>query len=344
MDRTERAIEGGEPQGVLADLESRFAGLDVLLQQLADYFKQDSTSFRGRIDQALQESPLEVWCSALEDWQSKDILPGLQIETDHQVASMWTSPFFQLVLDRGAEFTPPPGTDLSQFLRVPMIEDREALAAVLQRVTQDRLEGKCYWKTVFHLVFPEVYLEPYLKHRSSPLHGCDLASSWGRACLNLRHWDRYKVTALDLSESSLQVLRQQAICFGIEDRLSTVCADLREIPVRSGSFDFFLAFDIFEHLTDETLLAVISEVLRVARPGAVLYTEIPLHDYFPPITHLQDFSIHRVLEIFQSVRSEGKSFRPIFLLPEFPIQLTFRVDWADLSPPVVLPPSETAEQ
>ena len=73
------------------------------------------------------------------------------------------------------------------------------------------------------------------------------------------------------------------------------------------------------------LEAVMAEVLRVARPNSVLYTEIPVEMYHPPITHLQDFKLGELMDRFRNFRSHHKTFELVRSADQVPDQFTFRV-------------------
>ncbi|MFT3734725.1 MAG: methyltransferase domain-containing protein [Rhodocyclaceae bacterium] len=61
------------------------------------------------------------------------------------------------------------------------------------------------------------------------------------------------------------------------------------IPLPSATVDFLCAFDVIEHVDDED--GALSELSRVARPGAVMLASVPLHpDRWTPF---DDFVGHR---------------------------------------------------
>jgi 2-polyprenyl-6-hydroxyphenyl methylase / 3-demethylubiquinone-9 3-methyltransferase len=76
---------------------------------------------------------------------------------------------------------------------------------------------------------------------------------------------RCSVTAVDLSEESLQIARRH-------DRTGTVDyrkADATRLPFDGGSFDVACAMDFLEHVEDPG--RVVSEVGRVLRPGGLFF-------------------------------------------------------------------------
>lgn len=79
-----------------------------------------------------------------------------------------------------------------------------------------------------------------------------------------RRFGRY--TAFDLSDSALDICRSRGI-----ERL--VRGDAESLPFAANSFDFVVAFDIFEHLQGDEVS--MWEIARVLRPGGVLLANVP---------------------------------------------------------------------
>jgi SAM-dependent methyltransferase len=86
---------------------------------------------------------------------------------------------------------------------------------------------------------------------------------------------------VDISAPALVALRKRGaeVAFG----------ELTALPFAAASFDLVCAFDIIEHVEDED--AALSELSRVARPGAWLLLSTPLH---PSLwTPFDDFVGHK---------------------------------------------------
>ena len=64
--------------------------------------------------------------------------------------------------------------------------------------------------------------------------------------------------------------------------VSFVLGDGARAPFRSGCFDTVFALDVLEHVAEDGLL--MQELLRVTKPGGVLWISVPSRDYaaFPP--------------------------------------------------------------
>ena len=305
---------------LLQQLEAESPGFAALLESLSRYFSLPRLRLDPKLEKALSEKTFAHWqecCVALKEAR---VFDKLEVTSDAQVGAMWTNELFNCILNRGFDFTPPADICLRDYLSPPLKEE----AAIQERVSEMvQAHPESYWQRVFGLVFPEFFLEPYLRPAERILQGVDLACGWGRATFNLGHWERKKVYAVDLSESGLQWLRSQSEHFGLADKIVVQRQDISELSFADDSMDFILAFDIFEHLTDPTLDRALQEILRVARSGAVLYCEVPLNDYFPPITHLQNFSFFGFLDRMQKTSFGKKTFQLSHVNQFFPGQFSF---------------------
>jgi SAM-dependent methyltransferase len=86
---------------------------------------------------------------------------------------------------------------------------------------------------------------------------------------------------VDISEPALAKLAQRGA--------SVTLGQVTALPFASESFDIVCALDIIEHVEDED--GAVSEIVRVARPGAVLLLSVPLHP--ARWTAFDDFVGHR---------------------------------------------------
>lgn len=290
------------------------AGLEQFLHVVSVYFDIPLDLMRETYLEYLEPFTPEQFAQAVRDWEDQGILPDLDVRRDEQVGHVWSNFLFPIY---ALGFTPPEGTDLRLHM-LPPVRSPEQLP---ERMQFPRPPDRPYWLTAMRRTFPELYLLPELTGPSP--RGLDLACGWGRACLSLRDED-LEVHGVDLTESGLERLRALARTMG-RQKIHTAVANVTELPYPDDHFDFMLAFDIFEHLTDPTLDRALAEVLRVARVGAVLYTEVPPDSYCPPVTHLQNFSLWQIFERFKSFRAHGKTFGLARYAEEVPDQFTFRV-------------------
>lgn len=72
---------------------------------------------------------------------------------------------------------------------------------------------------------------------------------------------------VDISQVALNKLRAKGG--------HTITASVTDIPLNNNSFDLICALDIIEHVEDDE--AALSEVARIAKPGAKLILSTPLH-------------------------------------------------------------------
>jgi len=72
---------------------------------------------------------------------------------------------------------------------------------------------------------------------------------------------------VDISMPALARLRERGACVAY--------GEITALPFAPAAFDLVCAFDIIEHVEDED--RALSELVRVARPGATLLLSIPLH-------------------------------------------------------------------
>lgn len=111
-------------------------------------------------------------------------------------------------------------------------------------------------------------LARWKKSRRSRIRMLDLGCGMGRHSLLFAE-NGFEVTALDSSESGLRKLEASAAERGLE--IEVVHADLTKLPFDDGSFDAVLAYHSIYHVDSEGIVAAISELHRVMRPGAEVY-------------------------------------------------------------------------
>lgn len=288
-------------------------GLEKYLYVVSVYFDLPLELMRETYLKYLSQFPPPLLEQSVRDWESQGILPDLDITRDEQVGQVWGNVLFPIY---ALGFTPPEGTDLRRHM-LPPVRSPDQLP---ERMQFPLPPDRPYWLTAMRRTFPELYLLPELKGS----RGLDLACGWGRAALSVRDED-LEIHGCDLTESGLERLRSLARAMGRAHKIHTTLCSVTDLPYPADHFDFALAFDIFEHLTDPTLDRSLAEVLRVARPGAVLYTEVPPDSYCPPVTHLQRFTLWEIFERFRSFRAHGKTFELARYAEEVPDQFTFRI-------------------
>jgi hypothetical protein len=271
-------------------------------------------TFRAMWDRAgqLLEPRGEEWLRAeVQRWHELGLLPQPDGKHPEWVGLLWQSPLFQALMG-AISFYPEPGDRIGDFIARPVASMDEF--AVRRRGYQEHIDsGRMgrgevkYWQAVLQLQAPELYLEPFLPH--GRLQGCDVACGWGRITLGLRNYVERRVVGYDLSQLSLDLMSAAAASMGLGDQVTAVRADVFDLPLGPNSTDFFLAFDIFEHMPTADVVRLLQSLLDKARVGAVLYAEIPLQNLCMPLTHQQGWDAAEVRELFCSVERDGKRWQ-----------------------------------
>ncbi len=299
-------------------------GLSGYTRALSSFFGLPLDVTQRRYWTGIERVGVAQAVSACAEWEKAGILPGILCETGSQVRTMWSSPLFDITLTEVVNYYPPASVDLRQYVPPPCASPVEWVFRA------SPVYGDApYWQRVLCATLPELYLEPFLAAPGSrELVGCDLACGWGRACLSLRNPEGRRIYACDFGQRSLDLLSQLARNSGRAENIVPTRCDIARLPFPPDRFDFFLAFDIFEHLPTGSLESSLCEILRCARAGAVLYAEIPLHSYCPAVTHIRDLSIESVNAIFAEAAWQGKRYSPLHYSPLVPGHFAFRVTGA----------------
>lgn len=310
-----------EPVPTIERVEADYPELGDYLQIIAFALAFPPSLLRQRVAAGLDRIGLETALQACRKWRAAGIFPRFQVETDSQVAAIWDSPFFKVVLEDGLLFYPPATADLTREIPPPCRDLADQAARTLPS-----LAGDSYWQYTLYQNFPEFYLEPFLAGATAqPLNGCDLACGWGRASLTLRDYHNRHLLCCDFTPANLDRLQALASRAGLGDKITAIRCDITALPFDDQSLDFFLAFDILEHLTNEALDRCLNEILRCGKPGAVLYTEAPLFSYCPALTHLQNFSYERLVRLLQSRSAYGRRFELLLYQPEIAHHFAFAI-------------------
>ena len=112
-------------------------------------------------------------------------------------------------------------------------------------------------------------LRPWMP-RNPEARCLDLGCGCGETLYLLAREGFKHITGVDLCRDELDQARSyvsgELICANVLDYLQ---------QSQSASFDFICALNILEHLSKDTLLAVLSEIRRVLRPGGALVAMVP---------------------------------------------------------------------
>ncbi len=120
----------------------------------------------------------------------------------------------------------------------------------------------------------------------------EVGTGTGRiAVLLSKYAPEYEVWAIDLSSNMLRVAKNNAVEFGVKDRLFFIRADAKRLPFKDHSFEMVYSHNMMHHIPDPR--AMIEEMVRVLKPGGTFV----LRDLkrLRPITrwfHVKIFGLH----------------------------------------------------
>jgi len=100
----------------------------------------------------------------------------------------------------------------------------------------------------------------------------DLGCGTGRNTIYLAQRG-FKVTATDISKTGLSMTKKKAQKLGYE--IKTTCHDMRNMPFKDASFDAILCSWVSGHGTHEDMVAHANEMLRVVKPGGLIFVDYP---------------------------------------------------------------------
>lgn len=306
-------------------------GLESFCTQLWENFAPlfAMKKLQSRASVLLELLPTEVLAHELREWKRLALVPSPDPKDQELVGVLWQSPLFQVLMD-AIGFFPPDDIDLRPFM-APLYANVQEMAEAREQLVLKCTRGAVargalpYWQVVLKMQAPHLYLEPFLPS-GAELQGCDLACGWGRICLTLSEYRQRRIHACDLAQSSLHSLEKLAVCRELPGIVETHRVDILNLPFANSFFDFYLAFDIFEHLVDEVLSRCIREMLRCGKVGAPLYTETPLLAYCPPLTHLQNWTKEELCGAFEKEVVDGKRWRLKFWDALIPDHFTFVIE------------------
>ena len=282
-----------------------------------------------RASALLEALPETVVRDELAQWRRLQLAPSPDPRNQELVGVLWQSPLFICFMD-AIGFFPPDDVDLRPHM-APLYANLEELIQARWELARKCERGAVgrgdlpYWQVVLKMQAPHLYLEPFLP-AGEELQGCDLACGWGRIGLTLSDYTRRRIHACDLAESSLVTLQKLAARRELPGTIETHRVDILHLPFQDNFFDFYLAFDIFEHLVDEVLSLCLREMLRCGKVGAPLYTETPLHCFCPPLTHLQNWNEAELTQAFERECVNGKRWKRKLWDERIADQFTFVIE------------------
>ncbi len=123
-------------------------------------------------------------------------------------------------------------------------------------------EGRKDWS----IPSPEVVnIIKMLEQKSSKIV-LDLGCGVGRHSLFLAE-SGFTVHAIDGSISGIQYLKES--CKSLTGSVEAICGDMTNLPYNDSYFDYILAWNVIYHGNLSVIHRVLSEVLRVLKPGGI---------------------------------------------------------------------------
>ena len=316
----------------LTEIDARYPGFTEFYSRLLGYYfaccPREHPEVAERLLRALKGLGEEAE-PALQEFAAAGIFSGKPFSTKDQVELFWKSPLMAL-FEAAIGYNPPLDTDLSSVIPAPvegildLIQRRVSVARATQNGEMARGELP-YWRACLANCAPELYLLPFLSDRER-FTGVDIGCGWGRGTLTLPNLNRFRVTAVDVSEEQLAVLSRLALNMGW-DGLETQ-TELSQPP---DSADFGVSMAFLDLLEREQILQILRDLLRVLRIHSPMHIEAPTRSK-EGITVVTQFSVEQLVDMFHSVEANGKIFQLLEYDPRIPDLFTFAVLAKDALP------------
>ena len=111
-------------------------------------------------------------------------------------------------------------------------------------------------------------------------HGCVIDAGCGSGSFALDLCKAgYRVHAVELSKSFVELVNHKIARYGKESRLTVQQSSVTELPFEDESFDGGVSGEVLEHVParEGGDVAAVRELCRVLRPGAVCVASVPLN-------------------------------------------------------------------
>jgi ubiquinone/menaquinone biosynthesis C-methylase UbiE len=144
------------------------------------------------------------------------------------------------------------------------------LPRTLESEVMDTPEEARDYDTMDHATVNRVFVADFLAawHGANPV--LDLGTGTAQIPVELcRQSSTAEVVAIDLAEHMLAVARENVRRAGLDDRIRLQRVDAKGLPFPDGTFAAVMSNSIVHHIPQP--VAVLSEVVRVAAPGGVLF-------------------------------------------------------------------------
>lgn len=144
------------------------------------------------------------------------------------------------------------------------------LPRVLEPEVMDSAEEARDYDEMDHTQVNRVFVTDFLTCWTGQNPILDVGTGTAQIPIELcRHSPKAQVVAIDLAVHMLKVARENVRNAGFSDRIRLEREDAKRIPYSSHSFAAVISNSIVHHIPEPG--AVLAEIVRVARPGAILF-------------------------------------------------------------------------
>jgi ubiquinone/menaquinone biosynthesis C-methylase UbiE len=151
------------------------------------------------------------------------------------------------------------------------------LPRTLEPEVMDTAEEARDYDAMDHGAVNRAFVADFLTFRAAqgvtnapPVHILDIGTGTAQIPIEMCSRDAdCRVTAIDLAEEMLRVGRANVRRAGLDGRIRLERWDAKRMPCPAGSFDTVISNSIVHHIPEPG--AVIAEMVRVVRPGGLLF-------------------------------------------------------------------------
>jgi ubiquinone/menaquinone biosynthesis C-methylase UbiE len=144
------------------------------------------------------------------------------------------------------------------------------LPRVLESEVMDSIEEAQDYDSMDHTQVNRVFVADFLSCWNGQNPILDVGTGTAQIPIELcSHLSEAQVVAIDLAEHMLVVGRENVRRAGFSDRIRLERQDAKHLPYPARSFAAIISNSIVHHIPEPA--AVLAEMVRVARPGALLF-------------------------------------------------------------------------
>jgi ubiquinone/menaquinone biosynthesis C-methylase UbiE len=155
-------------------------------------------------------------------------------------------------------------------LNIPFLLENAMLPRVLEPEVMDSIEEARDYDLMDHSQVNRVFVADFLNCWDGEGPVLDVGTGTAQIPIELcGHSFKAQVVAIDLAEHMLAVGRENVRKAGFTDRIRLERQDAKHLPYPVRSFVAIISNSIVHHIPEPA--AVLAEMVRVARPGAILF-------------------------------------------------------------------------